>query len=84
MNINIANKQQIMINKIVTYIKENNYFGDMYHSYRDEQIKATKWWTDTFYTTKYNKNLIKDVDSIINYNLQESKQFSKQLIKNLV
>ena len=50
----------------------------------DEQIKETKWWTDTFYTTKYNKNLIKDVDSIINYNLQESKQFSKQLIKNLV
>ncbi len=84
MNINIANKQQIMINKIVTYIKENNYFGDMYHNYRDEQIKATKWWTDTFYTSKYDKNLVKDVDNIINYNLQESKQFNKQLVKNLV
>ena len=84
MNISIANKQQIMINKIVTYIKENNYFGDKYHSYRDEQIKATKWWTDTFYTSKYEKNLVKEVDNIINYNLQESKQFNKQLVKNLV
>jgi len=84
MNINIANKQQIMINKIVTYIKENNYFGDMYHNYREEQIKATKWWTDTFYTSKYDKNLVKEVDNIINYNLQESKQFNKQLVKNLV
>ena len=80
----LENKQQIMINKIVTYIKENNYFGDKYHSYRDEQIKATKWWTDTFYTSKYEKNLVKEVDNIINYNLQESKQFNKQLVKNLV
>jgi len=84
MNITIANKQQIMINKIVTYIKENNYFGDMYHSYRDEQIKATKWWTDTFYTKKYDNSMKKEVDNILNYNLQESKQFNKQLVKNLV
>jgi hypothetical protein len=33
-NIKIANPQQIMINNIVKYIKENNYFGEKYHEYR--------------------------------------------------
>lgn len=80
-NINIANKQQIMINKIVTYIKNNNYFGDMYHSYRDEQIKASKWWIDTFYTKELDKNIM---NNIIKYNLQEASQFSKGLVKNIV
>merc|ERR1711871_475271 len=37
-NIEIANKQQIMINKIVVYIKNNNYYGDKYHEYRESQI----------------------------------------------
>lgn len=84
MNIMIANKQQIMINKIVTYIKDNNYYGDKYHSYRDEQIQATKWWTDTFYTKKYDKSLMKDVDTILNYNKQESIQFTKLFNKEIV
>jgi 23S rRNA U2552 (ribose-2'-O)-methylase RlmE/FtsJ len=83
-NINIANKQQIMINKIVTYIKNNNYFGDMFHSYRDEQIKASKWWTDTFYTTQLDKNIRINIDNIIKYNFQEASQFSKTLVKNMV
>ena len=42
LNISIANKQQIMINKIVKYIKENNYYGEKYHNYRNDQIESTK------------------------------------------
>ena len=54
MNIKISNPQQIMINQIVTYIKENNYFGDKYHLYREKQIEATKWWVNNFYPPSNN------------------------------
>jgi hypothetical protein len=51
-NIKIANWQQIMINDIVNYIKENNYFGDKYHMYKEKQIIATNWWIDNFILNK--------------------------------
>jgi hypothetical protein len=54
MNIKIANPQQIMINEIVIYIKENNYFGEKYHKHRDQQIQATKWWVSNFYPPSNN------------------------------
>jgi len=78
-NIEIANKQQIMINKIVVYIKENNYFGDKYHEYRNSQIDATKWWINNFYTEKYN-NPEKNLNEIVSFNEQEEKQFYKKLV----
>jgi 23S rRNA U2552 (ribose-2'-O)-methylase RlmE/FtsJ len=78
-NINIANVQQIMINNLVVYIKSNNYFGDMYHNYRDQQIKANKWWIDTFLTEKLNeKNTT--VKDIIRYNESEINLFVKKLL----
>ena len=79
-NIEIANKQQIMINKIVTYIKENNYFGDKYHDYRNSQIEATNWWKKTFFTDKYEKTNLKNLKDIVDYNIHEETQFSKKLV----
>ena len=58
-NIKLANLQQIMINDIIKYIKEKNYFGDKYHNFRDKQIDATKWWTHMFFPPSdnlYKKN----------------------------
>ena len=74
-NIEIANKQQIMINKIVVYIKNNNYYGDKYHEYRDSQINATKWWIKNYLTEKYNKNLVNLSNEINKYNSLEENQF---------
>jgi hypothetical protein len=48
-NIRLVNNQQIMINDIVVYIKENNYFGDKFHDYRNKQIDSSKWWITNFY-----------------------------------
>ena len=45
----LSNKQHIAINNIVEYKNSGNYFGDMYHKYRDMQIEATAWWNDTFF-----------------------------------
>jgi hypothetical protein len=53
-NIKIANPQQIMINEIVKYIKENNYFGEKYHTFRENQIEATKWWVKTYFPPSNN------------------------------
>ena len=75
-NIRIANLQQIMINKIVTYIKENNYFGEKYHSHREKQIEATKWWVSTFYPPS--KNLFDKMKDDTQKILQSSKE-KKQL-----
>ena len=69
-----------MINKIVTYIKENNYFGDKYHDYRNSQIEATNWWKKTFFTDKYEKTNLKNLKDIVDYNIHEETQFSKKLV----
>ncbi len=78
-NIEIANTQQIMINNLVVYIKSNNYFGDAYHNYREQQIKANKWWINTFFTDKLNeKNTL--VKETCKYNDSEINLFMKKLL----
>lgn len=78
-NIQIANTQQIMINNLVVYIKSNNYFGDAYHNYREQQIKANKWWINTFFTDKLNeKNTL--VKETYKYNDSEINLFMKKLL----
>lgn len=53
-NIKLVNQQQILINDMVVYIKENNYYGDKFHEYRNKQIEATKWWVKLFYPPSNN------------------------------
>ena len=48
-NTEISNKQFVSINKIIVYIKENNYYGDKYHDYRNQQINANSYWTSIFF-----------------------------------
>ena len=86
-NIKIANPQQIMINEIIKYIKDNNYFGDKYHMFREKQIEATKWWVNNFYPPSnnlYEKNK-DDLQKILKssqekYEMEETK-FISTLIK---
>jgi hypothetical protein len=73
-NIKIANPQQIMINEIVKYIKEDNYFGEKYHMFRDKQIEATKWWINNYFPPSNNlyiknkEDIAKQLKSIIEKN----------------
>lgn len=48
LNKELTSKQMVMISNIVTYIKENNYYGDKYNKYKDEQLKATDYWLKEF------------------------------------
>jgi hypothetical protein len=49
MNIKFVNNEQIQINEIIKYIRENNYYGDKYHTFKNAQIEATNWWINTFF-----------------------------------
>ena len=87
MNIKISNPQQIIINDIVSYIKENNYYGEKYHMYREKQIEATKWWVNNFYPPSnnlYSKNK-EELQKLLQvaqekYNVEQTK-FISTLIK---
>jgi 23S rRNA U2552 (ribose-2'-O)-methylase RlmE/FtsJ len=85
LNISIANRQQIMINKLVTYIKENNYYGEKYHNYKNDQIESTKNWVSEYYPKdkKILTNKIKELASQLktktNFNESEIKLFNKKL-----
>lgn len=71
-NIMIANEQQIMINRIITYIDGNNYYGEEYHSYKSKSVEATNWWNETFFKEKIDeKSNLKYVNSITEYNQKE-------------
>jgi len=81
-----ANSQQIMINDIITYIKDNNYFGDKYHMYKNEQINATKWWLLNFFPPENNLYLKnkEDLNKILNTTIDrhdfEYNKFISQIV----
>ena len=81
-NIKLINTQQIMINNIIKYIKQNNYFGDNYHSYKNEQLKVIKWWISIFFFEKLiNEDFIKKFNSQLDLIEIEFTQFQVALIK---
>jgi len=87
-NIKLANTQQIIINDIITYIKENNYFGDKYHMYKNQQINASKWWLLNFFPPSNNlyiknkEDLHKLLNHAIDKHYAELNKFLSQLIIN--
>ena len=76
-NIELLNSQQITINKIVTFIKNNNYFGEDYHNYKDNQDNAHKFWKQYFYNDKIASNKI--LNSRLEYVSSELKLFTNSL-----
>ena len=83
LNISIANNQQIMINKIVKYIKENNYYGEKYHNYRNDQIESTKKWVNEYYPSdkkiliKKLKEFESELKNKVNFNSSEKNYLTK-------
>jgi 23S rRNA U2552 (ribose-2'-O)-methylase RlmE/FtsJ len=71
-NTNISNLQQIMMNEIIIYIRENNYFGDKFHKLKELQIESTLWWIVLFYPPS--NNLFKE-------NLNKIQEKFKEIIE---
>jgi hypothetical protein len=85
-NIKLINNQQIMINDIVKYIKDNNYYGDKYHTYRDTQIESTKWWINNFYPPSvnlYEKNK-DELDKLYKNSQEKLKSEYQKFVETLV
>ena len=85
-NTKIANPQQIMINEIVKYIKDNNYFGDNYHMFKEKQIEATKWWVSNFYPPSnnlYQKNK-EDLQQLLKSSQEKNEMEETKFINTLV
>lgn len=77
-NIKLSNELQIIINKMVTFIKSNNYFGTEFHEYKDNQENAHKYWLSVFNKDNLtNTNLITEQSK---YNDSEIKIFTQSLI----
>ena len=74
----LINKQQITINKIVTFIKKNNYFGEDYHNYKDIQENAHEFWKKYFYNETIAKKDI--LSNRLEYVSSELKLFIKSLL----
>lgn len=51
-NVRITNQQLKSINEIITFIKEENYYGDVYQMSRQMQIDAAKYWIGRFMPDK--------------------------------
>jgi hypothetical protein len=85
-NIKLVNEQQILINEIIKYIKENNYFGDKYHEYRNNQIESIKFWIKNFLTpTKSTfKNVKENFNQIINSKIEKNNLDKDKFIQNLI
>jgi 23S rRNA U2552 (ribose-2'-O)-methylase RlmE/FtsJ len=84
-NTDISNQQFILINRMVDFIQKQNYRGDVYQTSREEQIKATDFWTNTFFPqvtdfTESKKQLEKLTQDIIGMNNDKINAFKKQII----
>jgi 23S rRNA U2552 (ribose-2'-O)-methylase RlmE/FtsJ len=60
-NVVITNQQFCVINKMIEYINESNFHGELYMRYKSRQINLTKYWIETFMTEDkdYDKAKIK-------------------------
>ena len=77
----IANNQQIMINRIITYIDGNNYYGEEYHNFKNESVKATKWWNGRFFKDKNDVNENHNYTKLVSqYNMKEKQIYFSESI----
>lgn len=47
-NLDLANRQYIMINEMVKYIEEQNFYGKIYNQKRENQIENSKKWIKNY------------------------------------
>lgn len=48
MNVHITNLIFKSVGKMINFINSQNFYGDEYQNYREEQIKSTNYWTKMF------------------------------------
>ena len=84
MNLEISNKQFIVINEMVDFIQKQNYRGDEYNKRRQQQIDATKFWLNLYFPdAKEFDNGKKNIIELTNKLIEERNTEAEQLKKSL-
>jgi len=76
MNTQIENKQIEIYDKIISFVKSQNYHGDEYEEYRKKQIELTTYWLDNYYNGTYN-----DINKLNNQSLDKNSNLIKEAEK---
>lgn len=64
-NTDFANRQLMNVNKIVEFIDGENYYGETYQVYRNEQISSTDLWVNRFLPPADKKTVENDVAQLV-------------------
>lgn len=81
-----GNRQFQNMNEMRTFIESNNYRGEEYKTHRDEQIEATKFWTNYFLPSdvkKYQDN-IKGLNDFVNIIIEKNKSYVDKMMTKLI
>ena len=68
-NSQLSNDLLLNITKIAKFINAQDYYGDAYGSYRDDQIKASKYWCSIYLPEKYSITKLKNNNKLLYDNL---------------
>jgi 23S rRNA U2552 (ribose-2'-O)-methylase RlmE/FtsJ len=73
------------LGKIVNFINSQDYYGDTYEKYRDEQIDANKFWLDTFLPEAKNFKELKKKNNELSFltnkmNVDDAIQLEKKIL----
>jgi 23S rRNA U2552 (ribose-2'-O)-methylase RlmE/FtsJ len=79
LNTVLSNNYFIATGKIVNFVNSQNYYGDVYQKYRDDQINANKYWTDTFLVES--KNYKENKKKIMENSILSNKMIMDKMIK---
>lgn len=78
-NMTLMNKQIIHMNKILTFINSQNYFGDIYINYKQNQMTTSEYWLNLYYP---NSKEINKMIKIIKELFKNSIEISNTIISN--
>lgn len=74
LNTKLSNRQFEEINNIISFVKKQNFRGEEYTQRREEQIKATEYWSSLFLpsTSEFNKRK-ETIEKITKSQIEQSK-----------
>jgi len=78
-NTQIANRQFMVINRMISFIDGSNYHGETYQRYRDRQIRLAKHWNAIFVEKKTEDELVEKSSALLKNGIDDSKRLFGKL-----
>ena len=78
-NTQIANRQFMVINRMISFIDGSNYYGETYQRYRERQIRLAKHWNDIYVEKKTEDQLVEKSSALLKNGMDDSKHLFGKL-----